>query len=144
MKHLAFYDVGCEPSRGLLGLKVRLRRRVRNLLLPMFRRLVEILGSLCHRLEVLEKEVEDLRDRVDDLRRRQEEQSAKVPSTLAFGWDYVAMVRRLAILEEHVDVLLTARAAPAIDSKAVNDPAPVRFPIASSLEPEPAPRARVG
>jgi hypothetical protein len=109
MEQLAFYNQGCEPTRGPAGLRVFLRRRLRGLLLPMFRRLVEILGSLCHRLEVAERDAEALRNLVDDLRRRQEEQAARFPSTLAFGWDYVAMVRRLAILEEHVDALLAAR-----------------------------------
>jgi len=108
MDHLAFYNSGCEPS-DRPSLSLFLRRRLRNLLLPMFRRLVEILGSLCHRLDVAEREAEDLRNLVDDLRRRQEEQAGKVPATLAFGWDYVAMVRRLAVLEEHVDTLMTAR-----------------------------------
>ncbi len=81
---------------------------------------------------VAEKEAEDLRTLCDDLRRRQEEQAAKLPATLAFGWDYVAMVRRLAILEEHVDALLAARD--------LDPAAPVRFPVAGSLEAEP--RAR--
>jgi len=111
MEHLAFYNSGCEPERGPAGPRLLVRRLLRNLLLPMFRRLVEILESLCHRLEKAEREVEELRDLVDDLRRRQEEQAAKVPSTLAFGWDYVAMVRRLAILEEHVDTLMAEREA---------------------------------
>jgi hypothetical protein len=123
MEHLAFYNSGCEPSRGPGGPKVFLRRRVRNLLLPMFLRLVEILGSLCYRLDVAERDAEHIRNLIDDLRRRQEEQAAKVPSTLAFGWDYVAMVRRLAILEEHVDALLAARDA---------------------ADREPAPRSRAG
>jgi hypothetical protein len=110
MEHLAFYNSGCEPSGRLAGPRVFLRRRVRNLLLPMFLRLVEILGSLCYRLDVAERESEEIRNLIDDLRRRQEEQAGKVPATLAFGWDYVAMVRRLAILEEHVDALMAAKA----------------------------------
>jgi hypothetical protein len=109
MEHLAFYNSGCEPGRGPAGPVVLIRRLLRSLLLPMFRRLVQILDSLCNRLEAAEHEAEELRDLVDDLRRRQEEQAAKVPATLAFGWDYVAMVRRLAILEEHVDALLAAK-----------------------------------
>ncbi len=109
MDPLAFYNSGCEPSHGPSLVGVFLRRRLRNLLRPMFLRLVEILGSLCHRLDVAEREAEDIRNLVDDLRRRQEEQAGKLPATLAFGWDYVAMVRRLAILEEHVDALMAAR-----------------------------------
>ena len=75
----------------------------------MFRRLVEILGSLCHRLEMAERGAEDLNNRLDDLRRRQEELADKLPATLAFGWDYIAMVRRLAILEDQVETLLIAQ-----------------------------------
>ncbi len=124
MEHLAFYDSGCEPEEGR-GLRVRLRRKVRALLLPMFLRLEDLLRSICHRLDVAEHEAKDLKNQVDDLRRRQEELAAKLPATLAFGWDYVAMVRRLAILEEHVETLLAAR-----DSL--------------ESEPAPAPRARAG
>jgi hypothetical protein len=111
MDHLAFYNAGCEPTTGRAGFKVRLRRLCRKLMLPGFQRLVEILASLCRRLDVLEYEVRDLKAQVDDLRRRQEDQAAKIPATIAFGWDYVAMVRRLALLEEHVDALLREKAA---------------------------------
>ena len=111
MDHLAFYNAGCEPATGRARLKVWLRRRFRRVLLPTSQRLVEILVSLCHRLDVTEVEVRDLQVRLDDLRRRHEDQAAKLPATIAFGWDYVAMVRRLAVLEEHVDALLTARLA---------------------------------
>jgi hypothetical protein len=111
MDHLAFYNTGCEPATGRAGFKVRLRRLARKLLLPSFQRLVEILASLCRRLDILECEVQDLKMQVDDLRRRQEDQAAKIPATIAFGWDYVAMVRRLAVLEEHVDTLMNEKHA---------------------------------
>ena len=123
MEHLAFYKVGCEPSPGL---RPFLRRKIARLLRPIFLRLVEILGSLCHRLDVDEKEIEDLRDRVDDLRRRQEDQASKLPSTLAFGWDYIAMVRRLAILEEHVDALLASRDVAELTTSPAEPPARAR------------------
>jgi hypothetical protein len=109
MDHLAFYNAGCEPTDGRVGLKMRFRRLIRRLMLPAFQRLVEILGSLCQRLDIAECEVRDLKAQVDDLRRRQEDQAAKIPATIAFGWDYVAMVRRLAVLEEHVDALMTEK-----------------------------------
>jgi hypothetical protein len=111
MDHLNFYNTGCEPASGRAGLKTRFRRAARKLLLPSFQRLVEILASLCRRLDILEYEVRDLKAHVDDLRRRQEDQAAKMPSMIAFGWDYVAMVRRLAVLEEHVDTLLKEKNA---------------------------------
>ncbi len=116
MDHLAFYNTGCEPATGRAGLKIRCRRLARKLLLPGFQRLVEILASLCRRLDILEYEVRDLKAQVDDLRRRQEDQAAKIPATIAFGWDYVAMVRRLAVLEEHVDRLLIDKKTAEADS----------------------------
>jgi hypothetical protein len=137
MDHLAFYNAGCEPTPGPAGFKVRIRRQFRRVLLPPFRRLVEILASLCHRLDVAEHEVRDLRGQLDDLRRRHEDQAAKVPATIAFGWDYVAMVRRLAVLEEHVDALMAARDA---DSRPA-DPS-VRFSVGP--DPDHSLRARVG
>ena len=136
MDHLAFYNVGCEPEAGRPWLKVRFRRVIRRLLLPPFRRLTVILASLCQRLDVTELEVRDLQREVDDLRRRHEDQAAKIPATIAFGWDYVAMVRRLAVLEEHVDTLLAARNDDATSSGMAD--ASVRFPTV------PAPRAKVG
>jgi hypothetical protein len=111
MGHLAFYNHGCEPASGPAGFMVLIRRALRRTLLPMFRRLEDLLRSICHRLEAAEHEAKDLRNLVEDLRHRQEEQAAKLPSTLAFGWDYVAMVRRLAVLEEHVDTLLNEKKA---------------------------------
>jgi hypothetical protein len=115
MDHLNFYNTGCEPTSGRAGPKMRLRRLARKLLMPGFQRLVEILASLCRRLDILEYEVRDLKAMVDDLRRRQEEQAARMPSLIAFGWDYVAMVRRLAVLEEHVDTLLREKQAASLE-----------------------------
>ncbi len=112
MDHLAYYNAGCEPTSGGSRLKVWVRRQFRRVLLPMSRRMVEILVSLCNRLDVAEHEIRDLRGQLDELRRRHEDQATKLPATIAFGWDYVAMVRRLAVLEEHVDALLTAKPEP--------------------------------
>jgi hypothetical protein len=111
MDHLAFYNAGCEPTAGRVGLKIRLRRLGRRIMLPASQRLVDILISICRRLDVAEYETHELKVLVDNLRRRQEDQAAKIPATIAFGWDYVAMVRRLAVLEEHVDALLTEKKA---------------------------------
>ncbi len=125
MDHLAFYNVGCEPTPGGSKLKVWVRRQFRRILLPMSRRVVEILISVVQRLDVAEHEIRDLRGQLDDLRLRHDDQAAKLPATIAFGWDYVAMVRRLAVLEEHVDALLTARdAAGAAPEPAGTGPAP--------------------
>ena len=113
MDHLAFYNVGSQPTPGGSRVKVWVRRQFRRVLLPMSERLVEILASLCHRLDIAEHEIRDLKGQVDDLRRRHDDQAARAPAMMAFGWDYVAMGRRLAVLEEHVDALLKARDAEA-------------------------------
>ena len=129
MEHLAFYNVGSEPTSGRPRLKVWLRRQFRRILLPSSQRLVEILTSLCERLDRAEREIHDLQQQLDDLRRRHEDQAVKIPATVAFGWDYVAMVRRLAALEGHVDALMTAQA----------DPRPTLDPAAPEIS-----RARAG
>ena len=88
MDHLAFYNVGSQPSPGGgSGPKVWLRRLFRRVMLPASQRLVEILASICRRLDISEHEIRDLKLQVDDLRRRQEEQAGKLPATIAFGWD---------------------------------------------------------
>jgi hypothetical protein len=126
MEHLAFYNHGCQPAPGASKMKLWVRRQARRAILPMCQRLVEILASVVQRLDQDEHEIRALRGELDDLRRRHDEQAAKVPATLAFGWDYVAMVRRLAVLEEHVDALLTRDRAQA-------DQSSVRL---AGLEPE--------
>ena len=190
MDHLAYYNEGCEPDTGGSVLMGWIRRQFRRILLPASNRLVQILGSLCERLDAAENQLgrfrsqlsafrtqlntirtqlsatqirlddhqirlddhqnrlgqipgrfddhqaqlDEHRDRLaqfpdrldgadaqlatqrdliaalttqlDDLRSRQEEQAARFPATVAFGWDYVAMTRRLGVLEEHVDAIL--------------------------------------
>lgn len=123
MEHLQYYNTGCEPAAGLGRVKVWVRRQARRVLLPASRRMVEILVSLCHRLDVAEHEIRDMKGQLDDLRRRHDDQAAKLPATIAFGWDYVAMVRRLAVLEEHVDALMAARAEAADGADLALEPA---------------------
>ena len=134
MEHLAFYNKGCEAGGNGSRLGVWLRRQFRRVLLPSSRRLVEILVSLCGRLDVTELEVRDLQKQLAELQRRHDDVATKLPATIAFGWDYVAMVRRLAVLEEHVDALLTAR-------DQVHDPVGPR--VIEPATPQPT-RARVG
>jgi hypothetical protein len=143
MDHLAFYNAGCEPEPGVSRLKLWVRRQARKILLPPSVRLVQILGSLCHRLDLAEhelREIREIRNQIDDLRRRQEEQAGRFPATIAFGWDYVAMVRRLAVLEEHVDALLCrdAETAPALSDSSV------RFPGLEPVEADHASRSKLG
>ena len=94
--------------------------------MPYSRRLVEILFSLCGRLDISDLEIRDLQKQLEDLQRRHDDVATKLPATVAFGWDYVAMVRRLAVLEEHVDTLLNAReeAHDLARSAVVETPAP--------------------
>jgi hypothetical protein len=144
MDRLAFYNVGCEPQPGVSRLKLWVRRQARKILLPPSLRLVQILSSLCDRLDAAEHEIRELREirnQVDDLRRRQEEQAARFPATIAFGWDYVAMVRRLAVLEEHVDTLLCRDAAETVPALADSS---VRFPSLEAADADHAPRAKLG
>lgn len=109
MDHLAYYNTGCEPEPGLSRPKLWVRRQFRKILLPASKRMVQILTSLCHRLDIGEAAIRELQDRCNDLHHRQHDLAAKYPATIAFGWDYVAMTRRLAVLEEHVDILLAER-----------------------------------
>lgn len=109
MDELRYYDVGCEPEPGLSRTTLWLRRRLRDLLLPASKRMVQLLLSLCQRLEVNEAAIRAVNDRCDDLFHRQLDLAGKYPATIAFGWDYVAMTRRLAVLEEHVEALLAER-----------------------------------
>ena len=139
MDHLAFYHAGCEPRPGRSRLKILPRRLLRRILLPIFQRLTEILSSLCHRMDLFEHEAHSLRAQLDDLRRRHEDQAAKSAATIAFGWDYVAMVRRLAALEEHVDALMIARNSSEVSPRPGDSS--VRFSVGTSLD---ADRARVG
>ena len=50
-----------SPSRGSPGSSSGSVARLRTILLPPFDRLVQILASLCHRLDVAEHEIRDLR-----------------------------------------------------------------------------------
>jgi hypothetical protein len=44
---------------------------------------------------------------LNSLERRQEQLDWQFKTAMAFGWDHVAMARRLAVLEDHVDGLLS-------------------------------------
>jgi hypothetical protein len=66
---------------------------------------IERLEQLTGRLDQLER----LTGRFDQLERRDEELASQLDATSAFGWDYVALVRRLASLEDHVEALQRPR-----------------------------------
>lgn len=105
MPDLAFYNVGTEPGGRLRSLVVLPRRLLRRLLRPFFQRLVEILQSLCDRLDAAEEADRALRSDVERLHERQEQLAESLRSSIALGWDHVAMARRLAVLEDRVELL---------------------------------------
>jgi hypothetical protein len=90
-----FYHAGCEAGRGVKGAFVPLRRALRRILRPMFVRLAEQMETASSRLDRAEQRLDGLDGRLDHT-------SDQMQATIAFGWDYVAMVRRLAALEDQV------------------------------------------
>lgn len=105
MRDLAFYNAGCHEPRGARRAVVPVRRALRRVLRPIFQRQVEIFQNLCDRLDAAERADHALRERLDVLSGRQDAFAEQVQTTIAFGWDYVAMVRRLAVLEDRVEAL---------------------------------------
>jgi hypothetical protein len=125
VQDLAFYNAGRDEIRGLRRVVVPVRRLLRRLLRPIFLRQVELFQELIHRLDAGEKSVQAVRDDVESLARRQDEVDERVETALAIGWDHVAMVRRLAVLEDQL-ATLTGQAAP---SAVEGDPQPsILFP----------------
>ncbi len=116
MNDLAFYYAGGHGAKGFRHLPVLVRRLVRRILWPIFLRQVEIFQALIVRLDRLESRVEThdhavfalrvdtdkLTEQHQELAKRQEEAAEQLQTALAFGWDYVAFVRRLATLEDLV------------------------------------------
>ncbi len=122
MIDLAFYEAGGHASKGLRGGLVLLRRGLRRILRPVFLRQVEIFQYLIQRLDGLDTlapkverhehavfalrvDSDSLQERHRDLSQRQDDLADQVQTALAFGWDYVALVRRLATLEDQVAAL---------------------------------------
>lgn len=104
-EHLRYYDVACRTGEGRSAIGVLLRRAMRRILLPLFVRNVQLIESIVNRLDADESEIGRLRDGLRHLEQRQDELATKLPATIAFGWDYVAMTRRLATLEDQVESL---------------------------------------
>jgi hypothetical protein len=92
MHNLVFYEAGCHEVKGIRRVVVPFRRLLRRLLRPIFLHLDSRLNSLDRRQNSLDRR-QDLLDR--DLK-----------AVAAMGWNHVAMVRRLAALEEHVEALM--------------------------------------
>jgi hypothetical protein len=93
MRGLAFYEVGCHEINGMKRIVVPFRRLLRRLLRPIFLRLDSQLNSLDHRQSQLDF--------------RQNELDRDLKAVRGMGWDHVAIARRLAMLEDHVEALLS-------------------------------------
>lgn len=139
MRDLAFYNVGCQDPKGARRIVVPLRRLLRRLLRPIFDRQVAIFGELCDRADRLEHENHALRAQVERFDRRHDALAARMQTTVALGWDYVATVRRLAVLEDRVEALMAARddARPSIPFAG-----PGRAGVEVGPEADAAPQAR--
>ncbi len=125
MPDLAFYNAGCSESRGVRRLVVFARRLLRRLLRPIFLHQVALYQYLIERLDGNETSVKGVQADMETLTRRQNELNERLETVQAFGWDYVAMVRRLAVLEDQL-ATLTGQAPAAVDEA---DPqASIRFP----------------
>jgi hypothetical protein len=128
VRDLAFYNAGCQETRGVRRAVVPFRRAVRRLLRPIFHRQVELYQEIWHRLDhidhslhalhheqhALRHELHALRHELHTVSGRQDGLDEQLKTTLAFGWDYVATVRRLAVMEDQI-ALLTGTAAPKFD-----------------------------
>ncbi len=137
MRDLAFYNAGCQETRGVRRAVVPLRRALRRLLRPIFHRQVELFQEIWHRLDHMDHSLHALHHEVHNLSRRQDGLEEQLKTTLAFGWDYVATVRRLAIMEDQI-ALLTGTAAPGIDDTEAHPS--ILFP---GLKCDPKARAKV-
>ena len=136
MPDLAFYNAGCGGSSGVRRIVVLARRLLRRLLRPIFLHQVALYQYLIERLDGSETRVNGVLADMETLTRRQNELNERLETIQAFGWDYVAMVRRLAVLEDQL-AILTCQAPVAV---AEADPqASIRFP---SLDLDPMPEAR--
>lgn len=102
---LAFYDAGCDKPVGPRALIVPFRRGLRRLQRPFFQRLVAILQSHEDRLDAVDHTSASLRADVQRLSQSHHQLSAQSQAALSFGWDYVAMARRIAALEDRVEAL---------------------------------------
>ena len=111
MRDLAFYNAGGDSMSGPKAPLVLARRLLRRILRPIFQSLEQMLVQIHYRIDDLEREHGTLRSAtepaLDELTRRQDELSDRTRQSLAFGWDYVAAVRRIAALEDRVEELTT-------------------------------------
>jgi hypothetical protein len=106
---LAFYNAGCHEPKGVRRVVVPFRRLLRRLLRPIFQRQMELFQHLGGRLDEHERSIQANRTSLEHLSSRHEHLADQMQVALAFGWDYVALVRRLAVLEDRVEELMRER-----------------------------------
>jgi hypothetical protein len=95
MHESGFDQIDSHGVRGLRRPVIPVRHLLHRLLRPVFLRLAERFQHLGARLDAHERELAALRGEVGKL-------TGQMQATLAFGWDYAALVRRLAVLEDLV------------------------------------------
>ena len=98
MRDFAFYNAGGSGGSGPRRVLVLARRLLRRILRPVFFRQEEIYRDLQAQIDELTRRRDALAEQVHGL-------SAQLDAAAAFGWDYVALARRLAALEDHVEAL---------------------------------------
>ncbi len=105
MSDLTFYNVGCAEKSGIRKLIVPPRRVLRRLLRPIFQSQVVLFQWICDRLDTGERNDLKFDREIKNLNKRQDRLGEQIQATQALGWDHVALVRRLSILEDRVETL---------------------------------------
>jgi hypothetical protein len=85
------------------------RRIAKRVLQATFPRQLAVFRSIFLRLDAAEQANRTLRADLEHLASRHDQLVDQVQFNVAFGWDYVAMTRRLAQLEDHVEALMAER-----------------------------------
>jgi hypothetical protein len=106
---LVFSDADCREPKGVRRVIVPFRRLLQRILRPIFLRQAELFQHLGDRLDQQDQSLQAQRNDLENLSRRHEHLADQMQVALAFGWDYVALVRRLAVLEDRVEELLRER-----------------------------------
>jgi len=127
VRDIAFYNVGISELKGYRRVVIPFRRLLRRLLRPIFLRQVELFRQL-------DEERRQLHTDLENIARRQDLLEEQVKATLAFGWDYVALTRRLAALEDQVSALGVQDASPRSDP-APEIPIPHLYPAVHEAGP---------
>jgi hypothetical protein len=135
---LAFYNAGCEHTSGLRTIVVLMRRLLRRVLRPIFMHQVVLYQHLIERLDRTEASLRGVQGDIEAMGERHVELDERVESVQAFGWDYVALVRRLAVLEDQI-AALTGQSLPQVPVEETEAQTSIRFP---SLDVGPTEEAR--